>query len=260
MDVVTAGTLVAVLKYSKIPDAVLHLVEKLLGPLADAKGKELLEARSRRLARKLARSHEILDRRGYTSDEFQTPRPAVLIPTFENASLIDDDVEPELAEMWSGLLASEAVGHVPPGFPLILAELSPSQAKIMEVCWQSTDHTRVIGVEWVDDHHGLVWDAVSVAAAAGVEWTTHDGRGMAPDGAWDAMQLLKARGLIEFITPRPDGTHRVSVKINSIALTRVGRMLMEACHGPAPKAKAQRSGGMGSQPLSGVAAESRSPE
>jgi Abortive infection alpha len=110
-----------------------EFTSKLLGPARAEAGEMLADrvrfARYKAQVRLLERALEFTKRRGISPQ--QVPL-RTLAPLIESASLEEDEA---LADMWAALLASAASGPngAPPGFVAILRELSPIDARIMDL-------------------------------------------------------------------------------------------------------------------------------
>ncbi|MBW4462244.1 MAG: DUF4393 domain-containing protein [Nodosilinea sp. WJT8-NPBG4] len=65
----------------------------------------------------------------------QAIKPKILFPIMEYSTLEDDDY---LQDKWVNLLTSAAIGnYIHPSYPRILSELSPLDAKLLEVIYKS---------------------------------------------------------------------------------------------------------------------------
>ena len=83
------------------------------------------------------RAKQLLDEAGLEAHEV---RPGVLVPVLEGATLADEDES--LQERWAALLANAAANPppppppaIPPSFPYVLGQLSPTDAKLLDVCF-----------------------------------------------------------------------------------------------------------------------------
>lgn len=108
----------------------------LLGPAAEEMG-ELLrdpvrEYRVQRQLRVLQRSQARLAEAGI---EPRSVPLKIIAPLLEGASLEDDE---SLGERWAGLLTSSAAGDpVEYSYPHILAEIGPSEARVLDILYDS---------------------------------------------------------------------------------------------------------------------------
>ena len=112
-----------------------ELMLRLLGPAADAAGERLADwvsaARSKNFERVV---QEVLQRLHAAQIEPKPVKLNILVPILQYSSLENDN---ELVSKWSGLLASAAAGQsVHPSYPKILAELTPEEARLLDL----TDH------------------------------------------------------------------------------------------------------------------------
>jgi abortive infection alpha-like protein len=125
---------------SGIPAAielVSDFAQKLLGPAAEEAGElfrdEVRDLRQRRWLKRLARAKELAEASG--RDVKSVPL-RTLLPLRDAASLED---EPELAEMWSALLANASTnsegGAARPAFVEMLRQLSPEDAAELSRRW-----------------------------------------------------------------------------------------------------------------------------
>jgi hypothetical protein len=113
-------------------ELVKDLVERILGPAADAKGqalKEWIEQRKQRGADRIFEAAALL------LDAGIEPQPVpgrILLPFLEHASLQD---QPELQRKWAALLTNAATPgfqEILPGYVQILGQLTPVQAQILD--------------------------------------------------------------------------------------------------------------------------------
>jgi hypothetical protein len=137
LDAVTGAVVIAGLKYVGQPslEVVTEVVGRILTPTADAMGKDIAEAytawrqrRAERATTLLVRSAGVIVESG---EEPQTVPGRLLFPILERGSVEEDD---SLFEKWTALLANASTrpSGVLPAFASILAELSPTEARLLE--------------------------------------------------------------------------------------------------------------------------------
>ncbi|MGD0267370.1 MAG: hypothetical protein ABSD47_20860 [Candidatus Methylomirabilota bacterium] len=111
----------------------------LLGPGAEETGQFLADKirylRFKNGLRTFQKAHELLRQVG------AQPKPInlkLLVPIMDGCSLEEDD---DLTSKWAGLLASAAAGEqIPPSYAKILSELSPGEARLLNLVddWNET--------------------------------------------------------------------------------------------------------------------------
>lgn len=134
MDPTTGAVIITGLATIGKPTAELvkSLVERILGPAADAKGlafKEWVEQRHQRATATLLSAGELLNDAGI---EPQPVPGRILLPILEHASLQD---QPELQEKWAALLANAATPkfqEILPGYIEILRQLTPMHVVLLD--------------------------------------------------------------------------------------------------------------------------------
>jgi Abortive infection alpha len=153
----------------------------------------------------------------------------LLVPIFLNGGLEDDD---DLMEKWAGLLASAAAGdEVHPSFPRILAEVSTTEAKILDALY-----TRLIGTPPEQQNHILIdqQNLFTIQELLDVI-----------DASFQTFELaiynLKRLSLVEFPVYN-DGVPALHVATSrdipserKIKLLPLGQEFVKACQGPLPR-------------------------
>jgi hypothetical protein len=183
------------------------LIHRLLGPLADATGELLADkiytARHVNLDRLVSR---VLDQMHQSGAQARPVALTILIPVLQHASLESHE---DLVSKWAGLLASAASGEdVHIAYPKILAEITPGEARLLDVLyrWETTSEDE--GDRDLIKHALLSETDLSIAG----------------------VNLGLRHGLIHgYHTSlwKPDLT-----KWNNIALTPLGRDFVKVCRGP----------------------------
>jgi len=136
MDPVTGAVIIVGLHKAGKPAAelVTNLLERMLGPAADAAGeiaahplKEFHRRRVKQAEQVVFTAANMVAESGLEPQEVPG---RVLWPILEQGSLEDDT---DLAIRWAAMLASAAVEptRIPPAFPKILSELSPLDVQIL---------------------------------------------------------------------------------------------------------------------------------
>lgn len=108
----------------------------LLGPATEEIGQYIADpiriARQERLLKYAEKSQKQIEGLSATP---QVIKPKILFPIVEYSTLEDDDY---LQDKWVNLLTSAAIGnYIHPSYPRILSELSPLDAKLLEVIFKS---------------------------------------------------------------------------------------------------------------------------
>src|SRR5262245_3329003 len=182
-----------------------ELVRRLFGPIADAAGERIADkinaGRSANLDGIAMRVLDMID----GTQARQVPL-AILVPVLQQASL-EDRAEP--VSMWAGLLASAASGQeVHTAYPKILAEITPMEARLLDVLyrWETTSDDE--GDRDLMKHANLTANELPVAG----------------------INLGLRHGLI-------DGVHTSLwkpnlTKWNNIRLTPLGTDFVGVCRGP----------------------------
>ena len=195
-------------------EAVKEFAGKIIGPALEEVGLTLGDhVRSFRLKRQIQlflTAQERLNRAGI--DPGTIPL-RTFVPLLEGASLEDDE---ELGQKWSGLLASAAAGEkgprVLPSFPIILRQLTPNDARILDLLMDSR----------VPD--GAYLDRILIPFRV----AHPEDFGIAVDG-------LLGLGLIE-VEPSSavfDGYLNVTDQ-QGLRISRLGVHFVKACRGPEP--------------------------
>lgn len=182
------------------------LLEKVLGPAAEEVG-QMLGDRMR--LHRLRNVHRMLEAyRAYMEthrlEASRIPLLKEILPIVEHASLEDDA---DLTRRWAQLLASTTAGDgINAGYPAILAQLSPTDARVLDVLFdqsQSSDRPLPALLESVEFGPGFDFETLTSVA-----------------------DNLNRLGLC-----RPYPTLEFPVMMR---LTRVGYYFVAACRGPAP--------------------------
>jgi hypothetical protein len=103
-------------------------LNKIFGPSADLLGNDLADRFRKRRDRVIQRAAEIMQAEGV--EPRQVP-DEVLMPLLQGASLASAE---EMQQLWTNLLASAANpnhAELPASFPVILSQLSPTDAKVL---------------------------------------------------------------------------------------------------------------------------------
>jgi hypothetical protein len=175
-----------------------------LGELA---GDEVKFWRFKRSLKHAQKAKKMLDTAGLKPHQvpFRT-----LVPLVEGGSLEDDE---HMTEKWAALLANAAGGesNVPPSFPSVLRELEPTEARLLDVVYDSMmslgpDFRRKYGVE----RESLARDGFSVTEA---EFQYH---------VDNLVRLRLIRGM-ELLSQD---------EFAAIGLTEFGRAFVRACRPP----------------------------
>lgn len=162
----------------------------------------------------LKRARELLYEHGY---EPRVVNLKVLVPILEGAGLEDTD---DLIDKWSRLLASAASGsEVLPAFARILAEVGSDEVKILD---HVTDYSKRLEL--------MVGDVYAIDLR-----TLRQNTLLCMEEFSIRLLNLDRLGLVELITT---GGNRFGMKyygdsdLDSVGLTRLGRVFVQACRGP----------------------------
>jgi len=123
--------------FEKLTREARELMRRLLGPIADAAEERIADrisaARSANLQRVAERVVELMHGAQPRAVEL-----TILVPILHHASLEDRE---DLVSKWAGLLALAASGEdVHTAYPKILAEITPAEARLLDVLyrWETT--------------------------------------------------------------------------------------------------------------------------
>ncbi len=157
--------------FEKLTREARELLRRLLGPIADAAGERFADkinaTRSANLQRVAERVVELMH-----GTQPKAVELTILVPILHHASLEDRE---DLVSKWAGLLASAASGeHVHTAYPKVLAEITPAEARLLDVLyrWETTSDDEgdrdlikhaglsetdlaVVGIN-LGDRHGLI--------------------------------------------------------------------------------------------------------
>jgi hypothetical protein len=191
------------------------LLARLFGPACDEIGLALQESmrihRLKNSVRVLRKARQFLEK---SNIDPQTVEPRILVPLLEGASLEEDE---RLSDKWAALLANSlspsSHTKVLPGFVNILTQLSPPEAKILDLLLNRW-HTD-------DDRNGHLQASylVQELEVSGVEYEVMSGN------------LIRLGLCRHFVPPRMDTSDGYDPD-GSIHLAQFGIAFVEACRPP----------------------------
>ena len=169
----------------------------------------------------LAKAQKYAEEAGY---EPSVVKLNVLVPLLEGGSLEDDE---DMVNRWAGLLANSARGgngvDVPPSFPGVLRELSPTDAKILDLVFDvATQHPREV---W--QNTGAVGDKIQ--ERLGLDASRF---GLSADNLY-RLRLCAPPAVSITDLSDPDSKYQLSGS-GLVCLTDFGHVFVTACRPPAP--------------------------
>lgn len=215
------------------------LLTKVAGPSADELGAHYGERvkawRATNLFQGAARAQGLLTERGVEAREIPLP---VLWPLLERMSLCDDEM---LSEQWAELLANAAdptfPGMIHPTYSAILAELTPTDAKLLKWAYEHHDpfeygdfHSYAIEFDTLI-YRDKTWTDKEISHSVGVLEKQGILRRVAPD--INVRQLKEA--VLRWTSPSqrhvPDFSpqHKFKDRRGGVAFTRMGAEFVRAC-------------------------------
>jgi hypothetical protein len=150
-------------------------------------------------------------------DAGRSPRQVkwnVLFPLLEAGSLEDD---PEMAERWAALLANAAdpeATEVPPSFPDILKQLSPTEARILDAVFEAL----------VEGGEDAILHGARVRLALGVDEKTYT---VAVENLYRERLLKPVSVKLDFVEPAD--TRYATDTLETVMLTALGETFVRAC-------------------------------
>jgi hypothetical protein len=130
-----------------------QFVLALVGPGAEETGQLLADKirylRFKNAFRTFQRAHDLLRQAGVQPKSINLK---LLVPILEGCSLEEDD---DLTSKWAGLLASAAAGEqIPPSYAKILSELSPGEARLLNLVDEWNEKISAVASERQDKPSG----------------------------------------------------------------------------------------------------------
>jgi hypothetical protein len=222
-----ANTVTDILGLGKVGEKGLEIaktfLERILGPVSDEVGQAIADPIRAWRARRLQRANAILLAAAtLVDDSGTTAQPVagrILWPLLEKSSVEEDD---ELQGRWAALLANAAMTpeNVLPGFPTILAELSPIHVRILDWMYQQ-------GVPLASDE--TVWPEVQQnQIEQQFHLTDHAYTLLAAD--LHRLQLIDGRRHVA--TKYGSGGFTSASVYSTIGLTTLGMAFVAACKVP----------------------------
>lgn len=207
--------------FEKLTKEMRELAQAYWQPQLEEKGKLLADRiRLKRLentVRVMEKTQDLLQ------DKRHTPEALPLnlrIPLLESASLEEDET---LQSKWAGLLASSLAGDpVLISYPKILSELTPLEARLLDVLFEANAH-RTVGAD----------PSVFATSKSSAVMTV-----LSLDGHRFLIlaENLSRLGLLESVTANPlfwkDMDYMRSPSFEEIRLTAIGYEFVKACKGP----------------------------
>jgi hypothetical protein len=199
---------------------VAEFVKRAAGPLADEIGQLLRDkVREYRSKNAVQAVNEAERQLRETGKPVQEVPPRTLLPILEGASLEDD---PLLATKWASLLANAALGYVVrPIYASILSQLSPADAKVLEVI----DEMLRLPPE-DPDGWGVSFNRLATVLPDGLKAE-----------AQTSIDTLRGLGLVHLepsVRMTTDGAP-ILTKRDGIALSSLARDFLRACRPPRSK-------------------------
>jgi hypothetical protein len=210
-----------------------ELMLRLLGPAADAAGERLADcinaARSKNFDRVV---QEVLQQLEAIQTEPAPVELKILVPVLQYASLDNDD---ELVSKWAGLLASAAAGEqVHPSYPRILAELTPGEARLLNLTDEWNENISAVASEKKDKLPGHSYPKDELLKRTGLNGhLLLERTGLTMDVLPVTMFALETRhGLVHFYGQKWGPNLE---ELWQMTLTPLGKDFVRVCRGPRAK-------------------------